>query len=97
MMYNLLFAVIFHTVQDFRKQEIISDIILRVAFLGCWSRLGIALGLGPRAVLGCSSEPRSWLCGGGYLLHILSCSDAMQQLLQSHPPLTLGLQHWLGI
>ena len=43
------------TVQSFCKQDIISDIILRVAFLGCSSRLRNALGLRPRACLGCWS------------------------------------------
>ena len=75
--------------QNFRKQEIISDIILRLAFLGCSSRLGIALGLQPRAVLGCSSEPRSWLCGGGYLLHSCQCApdvSLLQHLRRAKAP-----------
>ena len=46
------------------------DSLLCTASLGCSCNLGMALGLRPRPVLGCLGQPRSWMCRGGYLLHV---------------------------
>lgn len=53
--------MIFILCNTFCTQEIISHNLLCEASL----RLRDALGLRPRAFLGCSSLPQSWLCGGG--------------------------------
>ena len=60
-----------HTVQNFLckkyTQQNKLDSLLCTAILGFSGNLGWTLGLRPRLIIGCLTQPRLCMCRGGYL------------------------------
>ena len=79
----LIFVLFLFVCFRFCKQEIISDIRLPVAFLGCSSRLGNALGLWPSSAAGASLGVGS----AEEVIYYLCHSD--DAFLQCRPPPSL--------